>query len=106
MIEERRTHFERMCHAHAIRLIQNIVGKKVSLIEPQIRSQIVWFLAAAAQFAKNAVESRRQFRTQKRRFVRLRESSIPIDVSAIRSQQRAFEESFQFVFKANLVVGY
>ncbi len=41
VIEERRPHFQRMRHAHAVCLVQNIVGKKVSLIEPQIGRQIV-----------------------------------------------------------------
>ena len=34
MIEKRRPYFERVRHAHAIRLVQNIVGKKIALIEP------------------------------------------------------------------------
>ena len=37
MIEERRPHFHRMSHAHAVGLNQNIVGQKVFLVEPQVR---------------------------------------------------------------------
>jgi len=61
MIKERRSHFQRMRHAHAIRLIQNIVGKKILLIEPQIRSQIIVCFGAITQFAQNAVERGREF---------------------------------------------
>ena len=35
MIEERRTHFDGMSHAHAVAFHQNVVGQIIFLIKPQ-----------------------------------------------------------------------
>lgn len=41
VIEKRRPHFERMRHAHAVGLDENIVRQKILLIEPQISGEMV-----------------------------------------------------------------
>ena len=41
MVQEGRPYFDRMRHTHAIAFGKNVVGEKVSLIEPEIRCQIV-----------------------------------------------------------------
>ena len=90
MIKKWRPHFQRVRHAHAVRLIQNIVGKKISLIEPQIRREIIVCFGAITQFAQNAVERGRQFRMHESRLVRFGEGSVPVDMRAIGTHQRAF----------------
>ena len=41
VVQKGRPHFDRMRHTHAIAFGKNVVGEKVSLIEPEIRCQIV-----------------------------------------------------------------
>ena len=44
MIEERRTHFDGMSHAHAVAFHQNVVGQIIFLIEPQkVRESVAGF---------------------------------------------------------------
>ena len=105
VIEERRPHFERVCHAHAIRLVQNIVGKKISLIEPQKRRQIIAFSRTIPQFMKNAVESARKPRAQESGFFHVGKGPVPINVTAIGRHQRALKKSLQLIFKTDLLVG-
>src|ERR1700688_3887505 len=104
MVEKRRPHFQRMRHAHAVCFIQNIVGKKEFLIEPQIRLQMVAANEPIAEAAENAVESVRKFRAQQGCFLCFRESAIPVDMSALRSDEGALEKSLQLVFEADFFV--
>src|SRR2546430_5316673 len=40
MIQEWRPHLERMRHAHAVSLVQDVIGQIIKLIEPEITIQI------------------------------------------------------------------
>lgn len=41
VVQKGRPHFDRMRHTHAVAFGQDVVGEKISLIEPEIRCQIV-----------------------------------------------------------------
>ena len=103
MIEERRPHFQRMRHAHAIRLVQNIVGKKVSLIEPQIgREIIVPRPKLIAQFAEDTVQSGRQLRTQaSRRFCA--SEKVPFQKTCARSGSAASPREIASAWYSKLI---
>jgi len=58
MIEERRPHFDRMSHAHAVAFHQNVVGQVVILIEPQKVRQIVAAFRQIVDFSQQLVKSR------------------------------------------------
>ena len=60
VIEKWRAHLERMRHAHAIGFVQNIVGKKLFLIEPQKWRQIVGDPEAITQFVQDVIQSGRK----------------------------------------------
>ena len=56
MVKERWPHFDRMCHAHAVALGENVVGEKVLLIEPEERRQIVIGRWQVSQFGNDFLE--------------------------------------------------
>ena len=49
VIQKRRTHFERMRHAHAVALVEDVVGQIVELIQPQEAVQIADVIAGQRQ---------------------------------------------------------
>ena len=40
MVQERRPHFERMRHAHAVALVEDVVWQIVALVEPEIAIEV------------------------------------------------------------------
>ena len=74
MIEKRRPHFHRVRHAGVIHLGQDIVRKKVFLIEPEISLQIV----AGRQFVQHGIERGRQRRLNQRALFPIVERSAPV----------------------------
>src|SRR5882762_7946058 len=55
MIEKRRTHFDGVSHAHTVALRENVVAKKVFLIEPKVRREVVRTRWQAVQLGENLV---------------------------------------------------
>ena len=82
MIEERRAHFHRMSHAGVVHLRQDVIRKKVFLIEPQKGRQIV---ASRGQFPQDGIERRwqRPDCSSERLFLVV-ERSAPVHVGARR----------------------
>ena len=60
VIEERRAHFERMRHAHAVAFIQNIVGQVAELVQPQEPVQISDAFARQGERLARAVGMKQQ----------------------------------------------
>src|SRR5882757_4665529 len=56
MIEKRRTHFDGVSHAHTVALRENVVAKKVFLIEPKVRREVVRTRWQAVQLGENLVQ--------------------------------------------------
>ncbi len=106
VVEKRRPHFQRMRHAHAVRLVQDVVGKIVSLVERQVGSQVVGPRAKpdrkSARIASSAGGSSACSRS---RFSASRKGSIPIDVRPLGRHQLAFKKPLQLIFEADFLIG-
>ena len=101
MIQERRPHFHRMRHAGVIHLGEDIVRKKILLIEPEIILQMF-----ASQVVQHGIERGRQRRLDQRAPVPIVERSAPVHMRARRGHPAAFEETLQLVFEADFIVGH
>ena len=104
VIEERRSHFDRVRHAHAIGLHQDVVGQVVLLIEPQIRTQIAREHEPLAT-RENGIERARKLRRSRTLFSS--SEKVPFQYTCARAGviRRAFQQPLQLVFQADLLVG-
>src|SRR5579864_433559 len=104
MIEKGRPHFNGVSHAHAVHLHQDVVGQKIFLIEPQVRSDAISTERTLTQFAQDAIQRVGKRRMQQGAFLGRRESSIPIDVRLVGGHQTTFEKALELVLEADLFV--
>ena len=56
MIEKRRADFHGMSHAHAVAFNENVIRKKIFLIKPEIRSEIIDGLRKRLYLTKNPIQ--------------------------------------------------
>src|SRR5437879_1586144 len=100
MVEKWRPHFQRMRHAHAVNLIEDIVRKIVALVKKHIAVQS----AAVSHGGKNVVHGTGSRVGKEFALFRFGKSAIPVDVRVFRSKQRTLQKAFYFVFETDLVV--
>ena len=80
VIQKWRPHFDRMRHAHAVHLHQNVVRQIVALIEPKIGRQVVARRAAVPPGSRSSAPA--SGAAQQRAFLGVGECAVPIHVCA------------------------
>ena len=105
MVEKGRPDFDRMGHADAIRLHQNIIGQVVLLVEPEIRIQVAAVAPKLpAQVGQYIVQRQRELLGHQVPLLRIGERTVPENVSALGRHQAARQQPLDFVLQRNLVV--
>ena len=101
MIEEGRTNFERVRHAHSIDFSEQIIRQVVSLIEGHEAADVSASRNGREQLEQVGVVVREHQLTA----LIVGEGPVPEDVRASFVKQRSMQEALQFVVEANLLVG-
>ena len=102
VIQKRRTDFQGVRHAHAITLIQNVVGKVIELIGPQKPVH----LAGCAIGHKQRLPRTHTGIFQQHLLFGERESPVPIEMRELGLFKAAVQKALKFVIEAELGGGH
>src|SRR5262245_44958937 len=98
MIEKRRAGFERMRHAHAIALIQDVVGEVADLIEPK---ELIEGAGLGRLFGKEVFERLVAVESRQSPLSTVIEGAIPEEMRLHRIEHGAGKKPFRFVLEAD-----
>ena len=104
VIQKWRSHFDRMRHAHAVALRQNVIRQIISLVQPEIRRKVIAGSRKSIDFAEDSFQRTRQRLSDECFLLGIGKSAVPVDVSARRLHQCAFQKALYLVFKTDFVV--